>query len=163
MDLSYIARNDASRKRLQSVLGALKPNHFGLIVHEGWTVAATLAHLAFSDRQIQGWLEEWGREGIRTSAALQEWDKAARIRLRGQNDELLSRWLATDPQEIKAEVIAAAETIDDTIANLSPALTETILTTSLFGRRRPWVIDRSIHRDEHLDEIERARSSVAAP
>lgn len=50
----------------------------------------------------------------------------------------------------------AAASLDAKIESLSSELTEVILATSLFGRRRPWVLDRSIHRDEHLAEIERA-------
>ena len=55
------------------------------------------------------------------------------------------------------EVIAAAESIDAKIAKLSPVLAEALLNTSPFwGRRRQWALDRSIHRHEHLDAIERA-------
>lgn len=163
MDRSYVARNDASRDRLRSLVSSLSDDAFGLIVEGEWTVTATLAHLAFADRQIQGWLEEWERQGIGDSTALQEWDQAARIRLRGQNDDLLPDWLTADPGSIGREVVAAADHLDARIESLSPGLTAVILQTSLFGRRRPWVLDRSIHRHEHLDAIERVLASSESP
>ena len=156
MDRSFITRNNASRERLQTLVNSLSDRDLDLVIHGEWTVLAALAHLAFSDRQIQGWLEEWERQGIRESAALREWDQAAQVRLQGQNDVMTPRWLEADSHSIKQEVIAAATSLDAKLESLSPELTEVILATSLFGRRRPWVLDRSIHRHEHLAEIERA-------
>ena len=71
-------------------------------------MAATLARLAFADRQIQGWREEWKRQGVGDSAALQVWNRAAMERLRGQNAERLD----ADPRSTVQDVIAAAESID---------------------------------------------------
>ena len=162
MDRSFLARNDDSWERLRAVVGALTEEALRLVVHDEWTVAATLAHLAFADRQVHGWIEDWEREGIATAAALRAWDRDAQAHLRGQNGARLAGWLAVDPRRASREVLDATETLDGRIARLSPQLMALILGTSLFGRRRPWVLDRSIHRDEHLDEIERALAAVSS-
>ena len=158
MDQSYITRNNISRERLRNVVSALSEATFPVFVHGNWTVRATLAHLAAEDRRIQGWLEEWDRQGVREVAALREWEQWA-IRTYGENDndERLAQWLAADPEATVRDVIAAAESIDAKIETLSPVLAEALLnTTPFWGSRRQWALDRSIHRHEHLDAIERA-------
>jgi len=113
MDRSHVARNNASRERLQNVVSALTDDNYPLIVHGDWTVAATLAHLAAEDRRIQGWLEDWERQEISEVAALREWEQWA-IRTYGQNDndKRLSQWLAAEPEATVHEIIVAAESID---------------------------------------------------
>jgi uncharacterized damage-inducible protein DinB len=156
MDRSYLDRNRLSRQRLHQVIDSLSDDSFGQIVHGGWTVVAILAHLGAEDRRIQGWLEDWERQGIRESAALREWEQWA-IRTYGENDndQRLPQWLAADPQSTIREAIAAAESIDAKIETLSPELADALLSTTPFwGSRRQWALDRSIHRHEHLDAIE---------
>ena len=99
----------------------------------------------------------WLPRDIFAASGCGKWEQWA-IRTYGvnDNDQRLPEWLAAEPSSTVHEVIAAAESIDAEIESLSPALTEAILVTSLFGRRRPWVLDRSIHRREHLDAIEKA-------
>lgn len=162
MDRSFIARNNASRERLLCVVHSLTESHFPLIVHGDWTVAATLAHLAAEDRRIQGWLEEWERQGIHETTALRKWEQWA-IATYGENDDAirLSEWLAANPQNTIREVVAAAESIGNVIEMLSPGLTSALLNTSPFwGSRRQWALDRSIHRHEHLDAIERVLATA---
>ena len=69
---------------------------------------------------------------------------------------MLARWLEADPHDAAQQAIAAAEDLDQKVEALLPGLVKAILGTTLWGRRRPWVLDRSIHRSEHLDEIEKA-------
>ena len=158
MARSYVARNNASRERLRAVVSSLHAEDFSVVVHDSWTVGATLAHLAAEDRRIQGWLEDWERAGIHETAALREWEQWA-IRTYGvnDNDQRLPAWLTVDPESTVHDLIAAAESIDAAIESLSPRLTEALLaTTPFWGSRRQWALDRSIHRHEHCDAIERA-------
>src|SRR5262249_42191294 len=93
---------------------------------------------------------------IRVPEGLRAWEQEVWPGLQNQNNDLLPDWLAADPREAARDAVQAAAEIDATIAQLDPALVAAIQGTSIFGRRRPWVIDRSIHREEHLAEIEPA-------
>ncbi len=145
VERSYVARNDAARARLQALVASLTAESFGRVTHGEWTVGAELAHLAAEDRRIQGWLEEWERQGIDDSAALREWEQRVRREI-GDNERRLAQWLAADPRDTAREVVAAATSLDRAIERLSPTLTSALLVTPRWGARRPWVLDRSIHR-----------------
>ena len=165
MDHPYLDRNRVSRQRLHRLVDSLTDGSFGRIVHGDWTVVAVLAHLAAEDRRIQGWLEEWERQGIHDVAALREWEQWA-IRTYGENDndQRFPQWLEADPDTAIREVIAAAERIDAKIEALSPVLTDALLrTTPFWGSRRQWALDRSIHRNEHADAIERVVGDPVTP
>jgi uncharacterized damage-inducible protein DinB len=152
----HLSRNDASRERLRQTVERLSADDLTRRVSAVWTVSATLAHLAFSDRQIMRWFAEWERRGIRTPEGLRAWEQEVWPSLQNQNEDLQPEWLAANSQEAACDAVMAATEIDATIPQLDPALVAAIQATSIFGRRRPWVIDRSIHREDHLAEIERA-------
>jgi hypothetical protein len=103
-------------------------------------------------------VEEWDARGFSTSADLRAWEHdvvtADREKWRTYNDDMLPQWIAAQPRQAAREAISWAEAVDRKIASLSTELTQAILNTSPFWDiRRPWTIDRSIHRREHLDEI----------
>lgn len=157
MHRSYLERNRVSRERLHLVMTSLHGDQFQRGVHDGWTVVAVLAHLAAEEGRIQGWLEDWERQGIHDSLALREWERWA-IRMFGENDneQRLPQWLVADPASAASETIAAADRIDAKIEALAPNLVDALQSTTPFwGSRRQWALDRSIHRHEHLDTIER--------
>ena len=141
LDRSYVARNDASRERLRALVARLTDERLGRPIGHGWTVSAALAHLAHWDRRALAALEEWERTGVRISPA----DADA------VNEARLPEWLATPPRQAARQVLDAAETVDRKAERLAADLVEAILAT---GRVR--ALDRSPHRHEHLDEIERA-------
>jgi DinB superfamily len=155
-DRTHVSRNDASRERLRTTVARLSADDLHRHVSPEWTVSANLAHLGFSDRQILRWFEEWERRGIRTPEGLHAWEQEVWPSLQNQNNDLQPDWLAADPREAARDAVLAAAEIDSKITRLAPALVAAIQGTSIFGRRRHWVIDRSIHREEHLAEIERA-------
>jgi hypothetical protein len=114
----------------------------------GWTVGQVLGHMAFWDRFLEA----------RWRAAITAGPGAQPTVLPHELADLLNSalppvWsgLATQPAAIVAETLAAAEAVDAVIAGL-PA--ETPVLEVLAARTA--LLDRSIHRKEHLAQIERA-------
>ena len=160
VEQSYVTNNNAERERLRATIARLNDADLSKSIGHGWTVAVTLAHLAFWDRLVLEWLEDWEQRGFRTAEALYEWDQGvllpSRDAWRTRNDEMLSVWLAMPTREAAREAITVAETLDQKIETLDPDLVEAILSSSLWGFNQRRLLDRSLHRREHLDEIDRA-------
>jgi hypothetical protein len=53
IDRSYVALNDAERKRLEGLVARCSDADLERAMPAGWTVAATLAHLAFWDERVR--------------------------------------------------------------------------------------------------------------
>ncbi len=139
MSQSPQAENDAARARLKALVARLSDADLARPIGHSWTVAAALAHLAFWDRRALVTLQGWERQGVPAPAV-----DADRV-----NEAMLPEWLAMTPREAADEAIASAEAVDQAVAALSPELLASI------GARRPRAVDRSLHRQEHLDEIAR--------
>lgn len=141
---SVRAENDASRERLRRVVRGLDARGLAAALPGGWTVSAVLAHLAWWDRLALSRWEDLLRSGTRPTWV----DNAV-------NDELLPQWLSVPPHDAVHEVLEAAEAVDRLIATVPEAVVEEV-------KRSGWErgARRSLHRNEHLDEIE--RSAVAA-
>lgn len=135
-------RNRASRDHLAAVIARLDGRSLDL--PGGWTMAALLAHLAFWDRFGAARLEKYVRDREPMefgSDALTEFINAAG----------LAQWTAT-PLATAADLATnAAAAIDRLIEGLPSDVLEQIR-----AMKRPRLLDRSLHRKEHLDAIERA-------
>src|SRR5947209_4948986 len=59
VDRAYIAKNDAERGRLRSLVSRLSDADLARAMPAGWTVAGILAHLAFWDQRILALLAQW--------------------------------------------------------------------------------------------------------
>lgn len=149
-DRSYLERNETSRARLRKVVGRLTPAGLALRVGDGdWTVGQVLGHLAFWDRFL----------AARWRAALASGPGEQPTHLPDELAGLLNEALTPDRDALAAdagsaaveETLAAAQAVDGIIAGL-PAVTpvEAILA------ERPALLDRSIHRLEHLAAIDLA-------
>ena len=163
---SCAERNAASRRRLAAVVERLRAEDMALPTEpteEGsWNVAQVLGHMAFWDRSLEvRW--QMAREAASDADLLEP------TYLPGGITEAVNRPLATlvgawtEKLGLAsgAEAVAAAESLDPLIEELAdrlPAGTAAVL---------PRVLDRSIHRESHLDQIERAltagRPSTASP
>jgi hypothetical protein len=141
VDGSHVERNDASRARLRQLVARLGEGELSRELGDGWTVAAGLAHLAWWDRYALASLESWQRSGAppRTGEA------------REVNAAALADWLALPPSAAAAAALDAAEALDRRVAALPGELAEEVVAAG-----RPRLLDRSLHRNEHLDQIERA-------
>jgi enamine deaminase RidA (YjgF/YER057c/UK114 family) len=148
MDSSYVSRNRVERERLGALVARLGDDDLRCQLDHGWTISATLAHLGFWDRLTLEALEEWERTGVRSLSS--DWDAV--------NAENLDEWLARPPRGAAEDALAAAEAVDRQIEALAPDLVEAIL-----GAGRLRSVDRSIHRREHLDQIERTLRGQSVP
>jgi hypothetical protein len=145
MDRDYIARNTHTRERLHALVGRLTLEDLDRSIGDGWTVKAALAHLAFWDRYAVALIDQWSESGFKEDE--------------GFNSDLpnlagLADWLAATPDYARTEVIAAAQRAGQRAAEAPSPLIEAIV-----GGGMPRVLDRSVHRIEHIDQVERFLSS----
>lgn len=146
VDRSYIARNDAQRRRLRALVDRLTDDDLRRPVAAGWTVAATLAHLAFWDQRALVLLEAW--KGKPSAAVPGDFDDTI---IDWINDTAKPLCLALPPREAARLAVAIADEADRAMA----ALPDDMVAASTARRTGVYVL-RAEHRQEHLDEIERA-------
>ena len=141
MTKDHNGRNRAARERLEAVIARVANRDVTL--SDGWTVAGLLAHLAFWDRLAAARLEKHLREGqppIFATDDVTDLTNAAGMR----------QWQETPVGVAGTQAREAAAEID--------RLIETLPADKLDGLKalgRSFLIDRSNHRKEHLDQIER--------
>jgi uncharacterized damage-inducible protein DinB len=149
IDRSYLDRNETSRAQLSDAIAGLSASDLARPTEDGgWTVGQVLGHVAFWDR----FLEARWRAAILAGAATQP-DVLPHDLADLLNAALPASWgsLASQSDRLVAETLAAAEAIDALIAGL-PAEAPVLDVLA----DRPALLDRSIHRKEHLEQIERA-------
>ncbi len=139
IDRSFIERNRAATERIRA-MAQLTVDMMQTPVGEHWTVAIVLAHLAFWDRRVLAFLDQTEREH---RPVTQEIDIVV-------NDISLPLWAAIPPLEAGRIALESAEALDRRLENFPPDLLEEI-----YAQRKRWV-ERSLHRDEHLDEADAA-------
>lgn len=160
MQDSYLRNNALERERLRAVVAGLSSADMQRSIGHGWTVSAALAHLAFWDRHVLAWLEEWEKQEIRTAGQLNDW--LEKNRRETSNDDMLPQWLAMPGDAAARDALLAAEALDNALEALDPAFAQTVCSTILSRvGNRPWVIDRATHRREHVTEIERVLDDSA--
>jgi hypothetical protein len=103
-----------------------------------WTAAALLAHAAFWDRRTAWQLRRCQQGRCAPSP----------VDLDSVNESALPQWRLVPPRAAAQEALDAAEEIDGLVAGIS-----TELLTAL--RQSKINYDRSAHRNDHLDQIER--------
>ncbi len=140
MATDYIARNRAQRERLATLAARLSDEDLGRPVGDGgWTVAATLAHLAYAEGRQVGAIEAWQVHGI--PPAWWTRDEADAV-----DAARLPLWLAIPPREVVEQAIATAQALDRVMDRLPAGVL-----AQLPARRQ----DPAAHRGDHLDEIDR--------
>jgi len=140
LDRSFVELNRASTERIRALAARLSDEEMLHPVGEHWTVAITLAHLAFWDRRVMYVLDMTERDG---KVFIPQIDIVV-------NDLSLPLWAAVPPREAARIAIETAETLDKRLEEFSPALLEEV-----YNYQKRWVV-RSLHRGEHLDEAEAA-------
>ena len=140
MDRSFVEQNRASTERLKKLVKRLGDQGMSHKVGADWTVAVALAHLAFWDRRVQFVLDRTERDG-RLSAV--ELDTVL-------NDLLLPTWQAIPAKEAARLAVETAEALDKRLAAFPEALLEQV------KAHNPRWVNRSVHRYEHLDEVDQA-------
>jgi len=139
-DRSFIEQNRASTERIQALADRLSDQELQQPVGEHWTVAITLAHLAFWDRRVLLGLDRIERDGI---SAIPPIDISV-------NDLSLPFWAAIPPRAAAQFAIETAAALDQRLEQYPAALLD-----QLYAQNQRWVV-RSLHRNAHLDEVEAA-------
>jgi hypothetical protein len=145
IDRSYIAENNAERKRLRILVERMSDADLAYPLDAGWTIAAVLAHLAFWDARILHLLDKWERGGAEPSRTDREPKGVDWI-----NDAAKPLCLALPPREAARLAVAMAEETDRRVEALSDEL---IAKNKKAGS--PVNLWRAEHRREHLDDIGR--------
>jgi len=143
MTFPYAQDNSESRRKLETLVRGLSDADLELKVPYGWTVAALLAHLAFCDQRLLVILMRWQKEGFDPSPI----DSTA------VNDALKVICHALEPSRAAELAIAAAEQIDAELAGLTPDLVKQI-EAHAEATSTQFRMNRSLHRDGHLKDIE---------
>ena len=142
VDRSYIAENAVELRRLRTLVERLSDADLARPTPGGWTVAASLAHVAFWDQRILFWLDrlERGEVPRRLEEADVDWI----------NDAGKPLCLALPPRAAARLTVEIAEEVDRRLAALGD---ERISSNRAAGE--PLLLTRAHHRKTHLDEIER--------
>jgi len=136
------ARNRTSRERLVAVVASLGVRD--VKIDGGWTAAGLLGHLAFWDGFALARLDKHLREGAPLELGIEK--IADHI-----NAAAMPQWLETPTAVAGRRAIAAATAIEATVAALPPEVLDQVKALG-----KTFIVDRSAHRKEHLDQIERA-------
>jgi len=138
---TYSQPNAAERQHLTALVNRLTDDELRHPLDTNWTVAGRLAHLAFWDQRALGLLQKWQHGGVSPSPV-----EADII-----NDAILPLCVALPPRLAAKLAVSSAEAIDAAIDALEPALLADVEAHGTGVR-----LNRSLHRREHLEQIERA-------
>jgi DinB superfamily len=141
-DRSYITENAVELRRLRTLVERLDDVDLARPTPGGWTVAASLAHVAFWDQRILFWLDRWeqGEPPRPLDPADIDWI----------NDAGKPLCLALPPRVAARLTVEIAEEVDRRLAGLADTR---IAANKAAGE--PLFLARAQHRRTHLDEIER--------
>jgi hypothetical protein len=145
IDRSFQVKNAEARERLRALAGRLGDAELQRPLGHGWTVAATLVHLAFWDLRAVTLIDKFGRDGVGPSP----------IDVDVVNDTVLALARSIPPRAAAQLALEAAEAVDRRIEALPDRTIEAIGAAG-----NPFNLTRHVHRAEHLDEIERALRST---
>jgi Mycothiol maleylpyruvate isomerase N-terminal domain len=138
-------RNRASAERLSALGDRLSEAELGAEIDAPWTAAGLFAHLAFWDRFVR---ERWRLAAERGQRTPMEVDDDVMDRV---NDASLRQWMSIPPRVAVQECLDAATELDGFIAGIDEDIRADLVAE---GRER--LVDRSLHREEHLLTIEAA-------
>ena len=139
-DRTFVERNRTATNRIRTLVERLSDQALQQPVGEHWTIAITLAHLAFWDRRVLLGLDVVEREGKLTIPTIDI----------SVNDLSLPLWGAIPPRAAANLAVAAADALDERLAKFPAALLD-----ELYQQNQRWV-ERALHRNAHLDEVEAA-------
>ena len=136
--------NRVQRERLRKLVASLDDAGLRTRLPNGWTVADTLGHIAFWDRQRLCILQRWAAGDFRSGA----YDSDV------FNDAVAPLLALIPPDRIAAAAVTAAEEVDGLLMQLS----DDVIADALARPDAPHV-NRGEHRAHHLDRIEEALGS----
>ncbi len=141
MDRSFAEQNKSSTERLKKLVSRLSEADLTRPVGPDWTVAITLAHLAFWDQRVLFVLDRTKKEGKLFPADL---DSSI------VNDIVLPTWKIVPGLDAARLAVETAGILDQRLDSFPRALLEQV------NAHNPRWVARSLHRNEHLDEVDQA-------
>jgi hypothetical protein len=144
-DRAYVRENESELKRLAALVARLSDADLARPMPAGWTVASVLGHVAFWDQRVIALLEAWRANPGTTPPSLEGRD------VDWVNDATKPLLLAIDPRRAAELTVQIAETTDRMLASLPDDL---LAANERAGS--PVNVRRSVHRQEHIEEIEAA-------
>ena len=149
MDEVIDRKNRDSAERL-AILGArLSDRELTVEIDPPWTAAGLFAHVAFWDRFV---LERWGLAAERGERTPMVVDGGLMDRI---NDASLRQWLAIPARIAVEEFLSAAAELEELISQL-----DATIVSELVGEGRERLVDRSLHRGDHIRTLEEAFPSA---
>jgi hypothetical protein len=143
-DRAFEAANVEATAELADLVATLSNDDFRRAGDDGWSVGVLLAHLAFWDRMV---IVRWDRATAAGAACPDDLpDVAADL----VNDALVPTWRSLTSAEAATLVLDAAADVDILVAALPDASVDAAVAA---GRAR--LVDRSLHRHDHLAQIRR--------
>ena len=143
MTFPYSEQNAQSRLRLETLVRGLSEEDFARSTDYGWTVSALLAHLAFWDLRMSAILQRWQAEGLDPSL----------IDMMVVNESLKVICHAIEPRAAAELALSAAEKIDRELETLTGEQAKKIEEHAT-ATETQFRMNRSLHRDGHLNDIE---------
>jgi hypothetical protein len=143
MTFPYSEQNSASRRRLEALVQRLSDEDLAHTTDYGWTVAALLAHLAFWDHRVLNILKRWTEMGLDDSP----------IDAGVVNDSLRVICHALDPRKAIELCLSAARAVDAELEGLTPERVKQ-LEEHAASTETQFRMNRALHRDGHLNDIE---------
>ncbi|MBK8617890.1 MAG: DinB family protein [Anaerolineales bacterium] len=141
MKRDFQLANKASREKLSALIESMSDDQLALPTVAGWTIASTLAHIAFWDNRILYLLNHWKENGIAPSP----YDVDA------INEAQKPFLLALPPRVAATLALQSAEAIDTEIEKTTDEYVEKILAAKV-----QFKFERHVHREYHFKEIEEA-------
>ena len=130
--------NRDSTFRMKQLIKGLSDTQLTSVLPNGWTVSVTLAHLAFWDQRVSHVIEIAKKQG-----------RVIRTELDVQLNDIIEPFLRAIPSAATANlVVSSAETLDQQLEACSSEMIAQLEAES------PRWVDRSLHRNSHLDDIE---------
>jgi hypothetical protein len=136
-------RNRSTTDRLRALARRLSDDELARVLDPPWTTSALFAHIAFWDRFV---LARWRLAVASGSRAPDPIDGTPQDLI---NEAALPGWSAIPPRTAIDACLSAAEELDRFISSL-----DTNVVDELERDRRERLVDRSLHRGEHLDALE---------
>ena len=149
MDEVIDRKNRDSAERLATLGARLSDRELTVEIDPPWTAAGLFAHVAFWDRFV---LERWGLAAERGERTPMVVDGGLMDRI---NDASLRQWLAIPARIAVEEFLAAAAELEELISQL-----DATIVSELVGEGRERLVDRSLHRGDHIRTLEEAFPSA---
>jgi hypothetical protein len=141
VERAFVPHNAAARARLEALAARLTEADFQRPIGPDWTVTAALAHLLFWERRALILLDDWHGGWVTSSSIDPE----------VVNRAALPEWALLPGQTVIERLITVMAEVDRRLEALDDATIAAILTT-----HSTIAVDRSAHRHEHLEQVERA-------